>query len=172
MNLERISGSLIFIIVITILNGCESQKNFSVPIDFRLPSTMIPAHYDVKLFFLNLDADDHSKPLPSFIPDNYDNYFYGDSSITINIFRSTRNVILHILDLDLSNWPELIRRDGAIFEPKNITSKGNLLDLYFSSFLFPGLYNLKIDSHGRTTNDNATEGFFRTSHRNESGHVA
>lgn len=156
----------------TILNGCESQKNFSIPTDFRLSSMIIPIHYDLKLFFVNIDADDNSKPLPSFITDNYDNYFYGDSSITINIFRSTRNVTLHILDLDLSNWPELIRRDGVIFEPKNITRKGNLLDLYFSSLLFPGLYNMKIDFYGQTTNDNATEGFFRTSHRKEDGHMS
>lgn len=170
MNLEKIRSPLIFVMITTLI-GCKSESNFSIPADFRLSSMIIPMHYDVKLFLLDIDMGDFSKPNPSFVTDNYDNYFYGSSSITINIFRTTRNIILDILNVDLSNWPELIKRDGLIYEPKNITTKGNLLDLYFSDMLFPGLYHLKIESFGRTTHDNASEGFFRASHRSENGNI-
>lgn len=165
MHLARISSSIIFITMLTILHG--EKLNISSTVnnlrnDF---ANVIPVHYDVRLTLL-LAKYDSNRTEWSNVKSEYGSFlFYGKSSVTIHILRSTQNIKLHALNLGINNWmTTLTRSKDIIYEPDEFlyNTETNILDLHFFDVLSPGFYTLKMDLVGYIT-DKDTDNFFRSS---------
>ncbi|XP_071566338.1 glutamyl aminopeptidase-like [Temnothorax nylanderi] len=164
MDVAQISSSLIFIITITALTG-EELNNSSVANHFRLPSHVVPVHYNIKLN-LSLEKYDSNMTRPSYTKQEYGSFLFdGISRITINILQSTRNIKLHALHTsDIKDC--LIERNGVVYNiPKKFISsfETNVIGIDFSDILSPGLYILAIVYEGRITDNNA-KNFYRSSY--------
>jgi len=167
MNLAQISSSIIFMITISILTGekLKSCKNLN---DICLPYHVIPVHYHIKLTHIYW-------PKLLNIKDEYDSFnFHGTSITTINILQSTHYIKLNMLNLNIINRSNLtlIRNNGITYALKNYTEipETNLIELYFSNILYPGLYTFEMIFFGRLT-ENSTKGFFKSFYTNKGNSI-
>jgi len=99
------------------------------------------------------------------LKDEYDNFdFHGESHTTINILQSTQCIKLYKLNLIIHRGKiTLIKNIGINYALKiNIeTTETNLLEFRFFDVLSPGLYTLKMEFHGRLT-ENSSKEFFKS----------
>jgi len=141
-----ISSSLIFIITITILT-CEELNDCSNS-NIYLPNYVIPVHYHIKLShcFENCDY---------YVENKYNIFdYYGESSIIIIIFQSTKYIKLHMINLIIYREKvTLIKNNGVTYALKNYIEsyETNLLEFCFFNELSPGLYTLKMEFSGHLT---------------------
>ncbi|XP_077264153.1 glutamyl aminopeptidase-like isoform X2 [Temnothorax americanus] len=167
MNLAQISSSLIFITTIAIVTGKE-LNNPSFKTQFYLPFPelgVFPVHYAIRLTAL-IEKYDLYMTQPSDIKQEYSSILpYIKSSITINIIQSTHKIRLHTLNIHNSGITLTGRNNNdnipyAVREIEYI-SETNILEIYFSDILYPGVYSLTLDSRGQNT-----ENVFKSSYIN------
>jgi len=92
--------------------------------------------------------------------------FYGESSTTINILKSTHYIKLHILNLLITQRKTtLIKNNGIIYALKR-SSEEDFFKFRFSNVLSPGLYTLTLDFSGRFTEKSAKH-FFKSFYTNK-----
>lgn len=165
MNLAQISSSVIFITVIAILTG-EKINNFNVPNDFRIPNYVTPLHYSIKIRTYFKSDDFYMVNLRNTEKTNF--FFYGESNITINIHRSTQNITLHTINLNVNELKiKMIKSDSIIYVLKELSHDYtmHLSNLHFVDVLSPGLYTLKMEFTSHIiTDDNVEKNFFRSSY--------
>jgi len=165
MNQAYISSSLIFIITITILT-CEELSDCRNSNTY-LSSYVIPVHYHIKLShcFENYDF---------YVENKYNIFdFYGESSIIINIFQSTKYMKLHMINLIIyRDKVTLIKNNGVTYALETYieTYSTNLVELCFFNELSPGLYTLKMEFSGNLT-ENFSNDFFKSFYTKEENNI-
>ncbi|XP_071569674.1 aminopeptidase A-like isoform X2 [Temnothorax nylanderi] len=167
MNLAQISSSLIFITTIAIVTG-EKLNNSSITTQFYLPFPelgVFPVHYAIRLTAL-IEKYDSNMTQPSDTKQEYSSLLpYRKSFITINIIQLTRKIQLHALNIRSSSVT-LTGRNNIPYATREIIyiSETNILEIYFSDILYPGVYSLTLESRAQNTDD--TENVFESSYIN------
>jgi len=159
MHSKNLCRILMFITATTICTGCESQT------DIKVQFSSVPIHYKLNLIpNIKIDESDDVKTINKHKSVSFD----GESRIIINILHPTLLIRLQKLYQRVIS-AKLITRNGITYEMKNYIYYHvlNLLGIYFSDTLLPGLYALKMEFVD-TTHDNV-EGFFKYSHINKDG---
>lgn len=127
----------------------------TVTVNYRLPDNVVPVHYNIKL-------------IPYIVAGNFT--FDGESNISIEVRRATRNISLHALNLTVDqSTTSLVNSDGVARAPialdnNNVTE---ILTLAFDDELLSGHYTLNMKFVGILFGD--LRGFFRISYKNEEG---
>ncbi|XP_033224230.1 aminopeptidase Q-like [Belonocnema kinseyi] len=126
--------------------------HLSHQINYRLPNGSIPHHY--KLSFI-----------PHLIPDNFT--FDGESEIFLRVHKTTRNLTLHSLNLEIHEESTMIVGDEEIIIPhRHIFEKEReFFILNLRNDLLPGDYKLLLKFSGIL--NNASRGFFWDSYLND-----
>jgi len=137
----------------------EKLYNCSNP-DICLPYYVIPVHYHIKLHIEKYDFS---------LKNQDDNFtFSGESSTTINILQSTKNIKLHGFNM-LIILPKLtfITKNAHTFYQLKESSMSNLIKFHFSNVLNPGLYTLRLKFIGLKEDSTKERTFFRSFHTNK-----
>ncbi|XP_020287755.1 thyrotropin-releasing hormone-degrading ectoenzyme-like [Pseudomyrmex gracilis] len=122
--------------------------------EYRLPENVAPVHYDIKL-------------IPYIEEGNFT--FDGESSIVVEIRRTTRELKLHIVWLTIDETATTLISNNDSYTPTNHTycSMTQMLTLTFDNELSPGVYTLRMKFAGVLKN--TPYGFYVTSYINEEG---
>ncbi|KYN19131.1 Glutamyl aminopeptidase [Trachymyrmex cornetzi] len=153
-NLGKIKpNSVIFIIVITTINGAE-VNNFIIPKE-RLPDYVIPVHYTIKLthmiYHCSIRSDVFCEEILGYssFPNSFP--FFGEISTTINILQSTQYIRMHQVNLTIINRNITLTKDNGIIyvlDKHRYTYHTNILEFPLSYILLPGLYTFKMEFFG------------------------
>ena len=163
MELAYIRSSIIFIIVITAINGAK-VNNSGIPEDILLPYYVRPVHYTIEIRHeiyqcggYNIVCKETENEYGSF-------RFSGDIKTTIHILQSTRYIRLHQLDLTimLDRQKTLTTDNGIIygFNKSKHNDETNILEFSLSDILLPGLYTFNINFKGHLI-ENHEKSFYR-----------
>ena len=130
--------------------------NLSQQINYRLPNDSIPHHY--KLTFI-----------PHVIPGNFT--FDGESEIFLKVLKTTRNLTLHSLNLEIHKESTMLIGEEEIIIPHQhiFEEKAEFFILNFRNDLLPGNYKLQLKFTGIL--NNASRGFFWDSYLNEDNDI-
>jgi len=139
----------------------DESDDYRINFDF----SMVPMHYNVKLIPHVNDFVEAKKII------KHDFAFDGQSIININNLHSRRCIKLQKLNLDIVNSVTLTTKNGIIYKTQAIKydSLANLLEIYFSIVLLPGLYTVKMIFNHQAIDDEV-EGF-RNIYVNENEHA-
>lgn len=142
---------LLFLVEIQCVTSTTAVTNETI--QYRLPSSVIPTSYDVKLTPL-IDEGNFT--------------FNGETKISIKVLNETSNITLHAYhDLEMNeNATILMDADGKLIKPMgyNRENKTDFLILNFEQSLKPGNYSLSLKFSGNISSDPV--GIFRTSYIN------
>ncbi|XP_076397777.1 aminopeptidase N-like [Megachile rotundata] len=136
-------------------NGDSEAKN-ETEIDYRLPNTTVPIHYNLKI-----------------IPDiDGDSGFEGEISIKFKVLDPTSNIVLHMMELEVDeNATRVVLENGGVIVPEvhehdNETQK---LTIGLGTVLKEGVYWLNMKFLGDIRDD--LFGCFKSSYEDEEGNT-
>ena len=121
-------------------------------INYRLPNDSIPLNYKIKL-------------IPNIVPNHFT--FEGESQISLEIVKKTKNLTLHARDLKINcEKTTLVCGEETIIPDQHILDEErNFLILEFPRYLQPGNYILQLKYNGKISEDYF--GLFSSSYQNE-----
>lgn len=155
---------LVKIIAILLVSGTaalpvqnvDSEANNQTEIDYRLPNTTTPMHYNLKL-----------------IPDvDGDSGFEGEINIKFKVLDPTPNIVLHLMELVLDeNATRVILENGDVILPEMLEhdNETQKLTIGLGTVLKEGVYWLNMKFLGYFRDD--LSGCFRTSYKDEEGNT-
>jgi hypothetical protein len=126
-------ASLILISADSFCTNGENKENeeFCI-VDYRLPDTVVPLHYNIKI---SLRMRKYG--------------FGGETDINVKILHDTRNISLHVLGLEIyESYTRLIHEKGTVYRPTQHDFRDYHLILNFNDTLSPGLYTLSFKYKG------------------------
>lgn len=100
----------------TFTHNSGEKKNTSAEPNLRLPHSVIPIAYDLKL-------------IPFMIEDNFT--FNGDVRIIVNVTETTKNITLHAVSLKIKNTDVTVKILGYRNVSANVSDVQNITKQYF-----------------------------------------
>lgn len=143
---------LTFIAAATISLG-DSENSTRTAVNYRLPDSVKPICYNIKI-------------IPHLEEGNFT--FNGEMNIDIVIYRATRDINLHKLELKIDeNATSLVAPPHIVKTPKahSYENETQILTISFDDELSSGYYILNMKFVGILNEE--LQGFFRTSYKNE-----
>ncbi|XP_066591881.1 putative aminopeptidase-2 [Prorops nasuta] len=135
-------------------NGEASHQVANRDLTFRLPNDTLPIQYIIKL-------------IPYLKENNFT--FDGTISTIFKVQKPTDKVVLHVKDLNLDEEYTKLESNGNFMKPVEhyYHKEFEQLQLSFANILKPGIYTMHFKYRGVL--NNVTEGFFRTSYKDNNG---